>query len=186
MSILLTRTMSETWSNRGRPWRTRYLLHPFVLYVCFRETKNGLKQQTAVLAERFDGFKSRLVIVQVGGRDDSNVYIRQKIKSAVEVGVEASHVQFPKTITQGEVCVCVCVANPIWTRRLIKVLVLCLSVTVRNQQIQRRFVRTRYYRSDAVGLYRKYRFALNHKRRFPQKGRWRVTIYYIDDTCDRS
>lgn len=68
-----------------------------------RETKNDLKRRTAALAERFDGFKPRLVIVQVGGRDDSNVYIRQKVKSAAEVGVEASHVQFPKTITQNEV-----------------------------------------------------------------------------------
>lgn len=70
-----------------------------------RETKSNLKKQTDALAEHFNGFKARLVIVQVGGRDDSNVYIRQKIKSAAEVGVEASHVQYPKTITQNEVSV---------------------------------------------------------------------------------
>lgn len=70
-----------------------------------RETKSNLKKQTAALAEHFNGFKAHLVIIQVGGRDDSNVYIRQKIKSAAEVGVEASHVQFPKTITQNEVCI---------------------------------------------------------------------------------
>ncbi|VVC39799.1 Formate-tetrahydrofolate ligase, FTHFS, conserved site,Formate-tetrahydrofolate ligase [Cinara cedri] len=67
-----------------------------------KQIKQGLKEQTALLAEQFNGFKARLVIVQVGGRDDSNVYIRQKIKSAAEVNVEASHVQFPKTITQSE------------------------------------------------------------------------------------
>lgn len=70
-----------------------------------RETKIGLKKQTDALAEHFNGFKVHLVIVQVGGRDDSNVYIRQKIKSAAEVGVKASHIQYPKTITQTEVCI---------------------------------------------------------------------------------
>lgn len=73
-----------------------------ILY--FRETKEGLKFQTTALAEQFNGFKAHLVIIQVGGRDDSNVYIRQKIKSAAEIGVIASHVKFPKTITQIEVC----------------------------------------------------------------------------------
>ncbi|KAE9539995.1 hypothetical protein AGLY_005247 [Aphis glycines] len=67
-----------------------------------KETKIGLKKQTDALAEHFNGFKVHLVIVQVGGRDDSNVYIRQKIKSAAEVGVKASHIQYPKTITQTE------------------------------------------------------------------------------------
>lgn len=79
-----------------------------------REIKNGLKQQTAALAEQFNGLKAHLVIIQVGGRDDSNVYIRQKIKSAVEIGVAASHVQFPKTITQNEVCKIVIFVFVIW------------------------------------------------------------------------
>lgn len=66
------------------------------------------------LAERFNGFKVRLVIVQVGGRDDSNVYIRQKIKSAAEVGVDATHVQYPKTITQNEVREQFCISMLRW------------------------------------------------------------------------
>ncbi|XP_025200390.1 C-1-tetrahydrofolate synthase, cytoplasmic [Melanaphis sacchari] len=67
-----------------------------------KEIKIGLKKQTDALVENFNGFKAHLVIIQVGGRDDSNVYIRQKIKSAAEVGVEASHIQYPNTITQNE------------------------------------------------------------------------------------
>jgi len=82
------------------------MIHLLIYYLLWiRETKSDLKKQTAALAEHFNGFKPHLVIVQVGGRDDSNVYIRQKFKSAAEVGVEASHVQFPKTITQNEVCI---------------------------------------------------------------------------------
>lgn len=43
-----------------------------------------------------------LAIVQVGGRDDSNVYIRMKIRAAAEIGIEAQHVKLPRTITQTE------------------------------------------------------------------------------------
>jgi len=44
-----------------------------------------------------------LAIVQVGGREDSNVYIRMKKNFAESVGVEAKHIQLPKTTTQSEV-----------------------------------------------------------------------------------
>lgn len=40
--------------------------------------------------------------MQVGGREDSNVYIRMKLKAATEIGILAEHVQLPKTITEGE------------------------------------------------------------------------------------
>lgn len=48
-------------------------------------------------------FKPGLAIVQVGGREDSNVYIRQKIKAATEIGIEVTHFQLPRTTTQSEV-----------------------------------------------------------------------------------
>ena len=37
-----------------------------------------------------------LVIVQVGDRSDSNVYIRQKLKAAEEIGIAASHLKLPR------------------------------------------------------------------------------------------
>lgn len=43
-----------------------------------------------------------LAIVQVGGREDSNVYIRMKIRAAADIGIQAEHVHFPRTITQTE------------------------------------------------------------------------------------
>jgi methylenetetrahydrofolate dehydrogenase (NADP+)/methenyltetrahydrofolate cyclohydrolase/formyltetrahydrofolate synthetase len=48
------------------------------------------------------GFKPGLAIVQVGGREDSNVYIRMKIKAATEIGIETKHVQLPKSTTEDE------------------------------------------------------------------------------------
>lgn len=43
-----------------------------------------------------------LAIVQVGGRDDSNVYIRMKIRAAAEIGINAKHINLPRTVTQNE------------------------------------------------------------------------------------
>lgn len=43
-----------------------------------------------------------LVIVQVGDRDDSNVYIRMKTAFANSVGVRAVHLRLPKQITEQE------------------------------------------------------------------------------------
>lgn len=40
---------------------------------------------------------------QVGNRDDSNVYINQKLKAAAECGIDAKHLKLPNTITQTEV-----------------------------------------------------------------------------------
>ena len=48
------------------------------------------------------GFVPGLRIVQVGGREDSNVYIRMKIKAATEIGIEAELIQLPRTITELE------------------------------------------------------------------------------------
>lgn len=38
----------------------------------------------------------------MGGREDSNVYIRMKIKAANEIGIDARHLQFDRSITEIE------------------------------------------------------------------------------------
>lgn len=59
--------------------------------------------EVSKLKEKLPGFRPGLAIVQVGGREDSNVYIRMKMKAASEIGIEAEHVKLPKSITEGEV-----------------------------------------------------------------------------------
>lgn len=54
------------------------------------------------LGKQLPGFRPGLAIVQVGGREDSNVYIRMKMKAATEIGIKAEHIQLPKTITEAE------------------------------------------------------------------------------------
>lgn len=41
--------------------------------------------------------------MQVGDREDSNVYIRMKMKNASEIGINAEHIKLPKYTTQVEV-----------------------------------------------------------------------------------
>ncbi|XP_077409744.1 C-1-tetrahydrofolate synthase, cytoplasmic-like [Vanacampus margaritifer] len=59
------------------------------------------------LKEDVDQMKSKVVpallVLQVGNREDSNLYISSKMKAAAEVGIEASHVRLPNTVTQDEV-----------------------------------------------------------------------------------
>jgi len=62
------------------------------------EIKVRLRQEVKKLA-----ITPLLAIVQVGGREDSNVYIRMKKNYAESVGVQTNHIQLPKTTTQIEV-----------------------------------------------------------------------------------
>ncbi|XP_014257377.1 C-1-tetrahydrofolate synthase, cytoplasmic [Cimex lectularius] len=66
------------------------------------EIQESLKVRVKEIANRIPGYKPGLAIVQVGGREDSNVYIRMKIKSAEEIGISAQHVKLPNTTTQIE------------------------------------------------------------------------------------
>lgn len=56
----------------------------------------------SALRSKIPNFVPGLAIVQVGGREDSNVYIRMKIKAAGEIGINAEHVKLPRTTTQTE------------------------------------------------------------------------------------
>uniref|UniRef100_A0A7N8WNB6 C-1-tetrahydrofolate synthase, cytoplasmic n=1 Tax=Mastacembelus armatus TaxID=205130 RepID=A0A7N8WNB6_9TELE len=48
-------------------------------------------------------FRPGLVVLQVGDRDDSNLYISMKMKAAAEIGINATHLRLPKTATEDEV-----------------------------------------------------------------------------------
>lgn len=52
--------------------------------------------------QKLPGSVPGLAIVQVGGRQDSNVYIRMKGKAAAEIGINSEHIQLPRTTTEHE------------------------------------------------------------------------------------
>ncbi|XP_037952265.1 C-1-tetrahydrofolate synthase, cytoplasmic isoform X2 [Teleopsis dalmanni] len=64
--------------------------------------RESLTQEVQELKQQIADFAPGLRIVQVGGREDSNVYIRMKIKAATEIGIDAELVKLPRTITEIE------------------------------------------------------------------------------------
>ena len=67
-----------------------------------KEIRANLAKDVKTLQEKLPNFKPGLAIVQVGGREDSNVYIRMKIKAANDIGIAAQHVKLSNTITEVE------------------------------------------------------------------------------------
>ncbi|XP_050744306.1 C-1-tetrahydrofolate synthase, cytoplasmic isoform X2 [Drosophila biarmipes] len=67
-----------------------------------KSIREELRNDVAGFTKKLPNFAPGLRIVQVGGREDSNVYIRMKIKAATEIGIDAVHVQLPRSITEGE------------------------------------------------------------------------------------
>ncbi|XP_056261015.1 C-1-tetrahydrofolate synthase, cytoplasmic-like isoform X1 [Seriola aureovittata] len=65
--------------------------------------RERLKNEVEEMRSQFSGFRPSLVVLQVGDRDDSNLYISTKLKAAAEIGIDAKHVRLPTTVTQDEV-----------------------------------------------------------------------------------
>merc|ERR1719192_1515555 len=64
------------------------------------EIKAKLKNQVDDIRVNDQSFRPGLVIVQVGGREDSNVYIRMKVKAAEQIGISASCLKLDRSTTQ--------------------------------------------------------------------------------------
>nr|XP_020480315.1 C-1-tetrahydrofolate synthase, cytoplasmic-like isoform X1 [Monopterus albus] len=64
--------------------------------------RERLKMEVDKMESHFSGFRPSLVVLQVGDRDDSNLYISSKLKAAAEIGIDAKHVRLPRTATQDE------------------------------------------------------------------------------------
>ncbi|XP_007258277.3 C-1-tetrahydrofolate synthase, cytoplasmic isoform X2 [Astyanax mexicanus] len=68
-----------------------------------QQVREQLKKNVAEMKSQLPGFRPGLVVLQVGDRDDSNLYIRMKLRAAAEIGINASHIRLPKTATEDEV-----------------------------------------------------------------------------------
>ncbi|XP_063079742.1 C-1-tetrahydrofolate synthase, cytoplasmic [Engraulis encrasicolus] len=65
--------------------------------------RERLKTDVAEMRSHFPGFRPGLVVLQVGDRDDSNLYISMKLKAAAEIGINANHIRLPNSATEEEV-----------------------------------------------------------------------------------
>ncbi|XP_013913759.1 PREDICTED: C-1-tetrahydrofolate synthase, cytoplasmic, partial [Thamnophis sirtalis] len=71
------------------------------------QVRERLKNQVAEMKAKAPGFRPGLAILQVGDRDDSNLYISMKLKAAAEIGINANHIKLPGTATEAEVLKCI-------------------------------------------------------------------------------
>uniref|UniRef100_A0A7N6BC68 C-1-tetrahydrofolate synthase, cytoplasmic n=1 Tax=Anabas testudineus TaxID=64144 RepID=A0A7N6BC68_ANATE len=67
------------------------------------EVRERLKKDVAEMKLKDPNFRPGLVVLQVGGREDSNLYISMKLKAAAEIGINATHMKLPKTATEEEI-----------------------------------------------------------------------------------
>jgi methylenetetrahydrofolate dehydrogenase (NADP+)/methenyltetrahydrofolate cyclohydrolase/formyltetrahydrofolate synthetase len=67
-----------------------------------REIREGLIRDVSTLKEKLADFAPGLAIVQVGAREDSNVYIKMKMNAAREIGINVQRCQLPNTTTEIE------------------------------------------------------------------------------------
>ncbi|KAJ8341418.1 hypothetical protein SKAU_G00337090 [Synaphobranchus kaupii] len=67
------------------------------------QVREQLKKDVEQMKNQFPDFRPGLVVLQVGDREDSNLYISVKLKAAAEIGINASHLRLPKTATEDEV-----------------------------------------------------------------------------------
>ncbi|KAK4884100.1 hypothetical protein RN001_000371 [Aquatica leii] len=67
-----------------------------------REIREQLAKDVLKMKDIFPGFRPGLAIVQVGDREDSNVYIRMKMRAAIEIGINAEHIRLPRSTTEAE------------------------------------------------------------------------------------
>lgn len=68
-----------------------------------QQVRERLKRDVAEMKSQLPGFRPGLVVLQVGDREDSNLYIRMKLRAAAEIGINANHIRLPKTATEDEV-----------------------------------------------------------------------------------
>ncbi|XP_049595755.1 C-1-tetrahydrofolate synthase, cytoplasmic [Syngnathus scovelli] len=65
--------------------------------------RENLKKDVEQMKLQDPNFQPGLVILQVGDRDDSNLYIGMKLKAASEIGIKATHLKLPNTATEEEI-----------------------------------------------------------------------------------
>lgn len=62
-----------------------------------------LSQEVKKLKVQNSGLIPQLAIVQVGAREDSNVYVKMKLKAAKNIGIIAKHIVLPSSTNEIEI-----------------------------------------------------------------------------------
>uniref|UniRef100_A0A8C4EI93 C-1-tetrahydrofolate synthase, cytoplasmic n=1 Tax=Dicentrarchus labrax TaxID=13489 RepID=A0A8C4EI93_DICLA len=113
ISVTITRKGNRLWAIWSYPfplqWCTCHCIEikiqlGFILLSCaLRQVRERLKKDVEQMKLQDPNFRPGLVVLQVGDRDDSNLYISMKLKAAAEIGINATHMRLPKTATEEEI-----------------------------------------------------------------------------------
>ncbi|TRY57019.1 hypothetical protein DNTS_023929 [Danionella cerebrum] len=80
--------------RRGALWSSRVTMATVVSgNKTSQQVKERLKKEVAEMKSQFPGFRPGLVVLQVGDREDSNLYISMKLKAAAEVQTRSESMQ---------------------------------------------------------------------------------------------
>lgn len=140
-----------------------------------RQIRDQLRLDVVQLQQRLPNLKPGLAIVQVGGREDSNVYIRMKIRAAAEIGIDAQHVHLPRTSTQLELLNKVMVQLWLWIASIGNKRD-CASLHFAAGRSERRSACTWHHRADAARFGAPHRCASGHRLR--QSSQRRGWVYF--------
>ncbi|KAJ8274920.1 hypothetical protein COCON_G00095450 [Conger conger] len=98
VATLMFRQGPRCWTAGGRTIATVVSGNKTSLQV-----RERLKMDVEKMAAQFPRFRPGLVVLQVGDREDSNLYISMKLKAAAQIGINANHIRLPKTASEAEV-----------------------------------------------------------------------------------
>ncbi|KAI8099791.1 formate--tetrahydrofolate ligase-domain-containing protein [Halteromyces radiatus] len=79
-----------------------------------QNVRDQVKQNIIKTKAKYPHFNPHLAIVQVGGREDSSIYVRMKDKAAKEAGIAITTEKLPESITQTELLSKVKQLNDSW------------------------------------------------------------------------
>jgi len=68
-----------------------------------KQLKAEIKAEIDEIKATNPGFAPALTIVQVGGREDSGVYIRMKVKAGALVGIAVDHIHLDRTVSKAQI-----------------------------------------------------------------------------------
>ncbi|KAI8338674.1 formate--tetrahydrofolate ligase-domain-containing protein [Chlamydoabsidia padenii] len=79
-----------------------------------QNVRSKVKQDIIDTKAKYPHFNPHLAIIQVGGREDSSIYVRMKDKAAKEAGIEITTEKLPESISQIELLSKVKQLNDAW------------------------------------------------------------------------
>ena len=104
----LLQTVECLYVDKNDRWQTNCQVGSIrikpIIYFLIRNLRDKCRVMVDELRKQQNDFTPGFAVVQVGNREDSNVYIRHKLKAAEEIGIRSRLVRLDSSITERQVC----------------------------------------------------------------------------------